>query len=369
MIRVLFVSDYYRGGDQENGRPDWELNIAKVLELSSQIIADFFYPDLCSPCSMEEKFKEALARDNFDFILFTFAAAPGSRKGILPLQLLSECKSSSRTPWVVLWGDLQIRRILRLAIELRQYFDGYLVSSTSVAQRFFPKNFCVQVPEPKRSDLFFPGKPWRERDYDVTFVGSIYRERKPIIRALSDSGLNVRVVESGSNMSVLSSEEYAELMRNSKICLSFSRSAGFHVINARAWEALSCGAVLLEQVGVETMRHFVPEREFLMFWSTDDLLNKINQVLSDESMAQALAVRGREAYCRAVGIGPAAASKQATFLGRDFDNNLEVIPSTEKIALWFRLYGFNRTLRLIFMWVTNHCRWLLVNWRVVSCRK
>ena len=43
-LRVLYVSDYYRGGARENGRPDWELNIAKVLELSSQIIADFFTP-------------------------------------------------------------------------------------------------------------------------------------------------------------------------------------------------------------------------------------------------------------------------------------------------------------------------------------
>ncbi len=113
----------------------------------------------------------------------------------------------------------------------------------------------------------------------------------------------------------------------------------------------------------------MPEREFLMFWSTDDMLNKINQVLSDENMAQALASRGHEAYCRAVGNGPGANGKQVIFLEREFDNNLEVIPSTEKLALWFRLYGFNRAIQLIFMWVSNHCRWFLVNWRVVLCRK
>ena len=52
IFKVLYVCDYYRGGVEANGLAEWEANLAKVLQLTSLVHADFFYPDLHSDAVM-----------------------------------------------------------------------------------------------------------------------------------------------------------------------------------------------------------------------------------------------------------------------------------------------------------------------------
>src|SRR3989338_7599288 len=87
--------------------------------------------------------------------------------------------------------------------------------------------------------------------------------------------------------------EYAEIFRRSKITLSFSRATFSHVINARPFEAMLCGAMVLEQEGLETPKLYTPFVDYVPYFSDKDLLEKARYYLARDEERRQIAHNGR----------------------------------------------------------------------------
>jgi len=68
--------------------------------------------------------------------------------------------------------------------------------------------------------------------------------------------------------------------KRAKIAISFSRAHGVNVVNARPFEAMSCGAMLIEQDSPELCKLFEENKEFVMWKTKVDLLEKIQYYLT-----------------------------------------------------------------------------------------
>ena len=111
------------------------------------------------------------------------------------------------------------------------------------------------------------------------------------INYLRASGINVYAI-GGERHDHLDVSEYANILRRSKITLGFSRSSSYHVINARAFEATLCGALLLEEEGVETPQMFTPYVDYVPYDSLDDLVVKAKYYLANENARNVIAESG-----------------------------------------------------------------------------
>ena len=264
------------GGQIGNGVSAWESNWVWVLSQNEIFDSQVFHPDLESPADLDRAFLQTIKSLQPDYVICILSCAPGVRVGSVGPSALNAAKQSTASIWIALWGDLHIKRIARLALDLEYLFEHYWVAGSSGGSSLFTKALPSRLLVIKRNDLFFLWTSWVEREYDVIFYGSAYKERQPFIDALRNSGLKVEMALGGECAMVHSDENCASAMRNAKICVSFASSAVCHVTKARAFEALGCGTILIEQVGVvETLRHFGPGREFLMFWDRDHLVAEI----------------------------------------------------------------------------------------------
>ena len=123
------------------------------------------------------------------------------------------------------------------------------------------------------------------RDIDVSFIGSTarYADREAALTRLVKAGIPVK--KSGSQREQrLSIEDYAALLRRSRVTLNFSKvfapEVPVHQFKGRVLEAMLCGALLLEPNNIQTRRWFTPGEEFDTFSSFDELIEKISYYIS-----------------------------------------------------------------------------------------
>jgi spore maturation protein CgeB len=108
---------------------------------------------------------------------------------------------------------------------------------------------------------------------------------------LLDNGINL--VHGGSEgRDHFSTEEYADRYKRAKLALSFSKAHGMNVVNARPFEAMSCGAMLLEQDSPELAKMFIPNVDYVPWINEVDLLEKTRYYLTHEDERKKIADSG-----------------------------------------------------------------------------
>ncbi|MFH0942903.1 MAG: glycosyltransferase [Candidatus Beckwithbacteria bacterium] len=194
-----------------------------------------------------------------------------------------------KVPVVAIWGDLQSPEQLKVSQKLAEEVDFNIYTATSVALHGLKSTKpYIYFWVPKDKTVFF--NPKNKRDIDVSFVGTLRHNRKKVIDYLIKHG--IRVLVKGGD---LSTKEYSGILQRSRISLNFNRSGWLPVITARVFEITSCGAMLLEEAGPETAKLFVPMKDYVPYFSKQDLLKKIQYYLSHNQKREAIANNG---YCR-----------------------------------------------------------------------
>jgi glycosyltransferase involved in cell wall biosynthesis len=199
-----------------------------------------------------------------------------------------------RIPLVAFWHDTcgTITRE-RYAPYINDSFDLHVLIDSDQFTLHFPTAEVIRLMPPADPHLFYPQK---EHDIEVSFVGSIAGHRS--IRADYIDYLkqrNIPMVIAGGQVgnSILSWEEYASIIKRSKISLNFSESVdGERQVKARVLEALCSGSLLLESENPETSRFFEPMREYVPCTSPEDMHDKIRYYLANESERNAIAMNG-----------------------------------------------------------------------------
>jgi hypothetical protein len=144
----------------------------------------------------------------------------------------------------------------------------------------------------------------RERDVDVSFVGTLWgnSRRRAGVEFLRANGIDV-LTGGGQHAALgcrpMPRQEYADILRRSKIVLNFSVwDDGRQQCKGRVFEALACGAFLLEEENFETRRFFDEGVDYVSFDGLEDLLDKCRHFLAHENERREIAARGHETVLR-----------------------------------------------------------------------
>jgi len=195
--------------------------------------------------------------------------------------------NNMQIPLVFFWWDTAYEGRMEFADRMAVYADlNVVVDRQDFKTKYPEKTLGLWVPQ----DTTIFCNPHRDRDIDISFIGRVdgHPRRTSAIRALRAAGLNVVYYSNGQRESQLGIEEYADVLQRSKIALNFSwtldRVPGVsHQAKARIYEATLCGAMLLESDNPHTMRWFDPFKEYVPFFSEDDLVKRATYFLEQNT--------------------------------------------------------------------------------------
>jgi spore maturation protein CgeB len=153
----------------------------------------------------------------------------------------------------------------------------------------------------------------RDRDREVSFIGTPYDDRADVLTAVADAG--VPVVVSGSpsywkralseeaygrifRCGELYEKEYREAIWRSKINLSFLTHSNQDEYAHKSFEIAGCGGFLMAERSEGHALKFKEDEEAVFFSGTEELIAKIKRYLPDEAARTRIAAAGRERAAR-----------------------------------------------------------------------
>jgi hypothetical protein len=139
-----------------------------------------------------------------------------------------------------------------------------------------------------------------KKDIDVSFMGAIKNERGPIIELLKNNGINVYTAggrgEGGSNLSF---EDYADVIKRSKISLNFNWAWTSPQRKGRIFEIAACGNFMLsnfpEALKGEDGYCFEDGKHFVSF-NENNIIEKVKYWLDHNEEREQIAKSMNELY-------------------------------------------------------------------------
>ena len=128
-------------------------------------------------------------------------------------------------------------------------------------------------------------KPEKNKDIDVLFIGQVgsYRySRKKFINYIKKVEPQYSVfISILDRENFIPWEEYISLTRKAKIVVNFSGSSDCHQLKGRVFEAMHCGALVIDSIKSPISYYFEENKHFVSYKDEKDLLIKLNSLLSD----------------------------------------------------------------------------------------
>lgn len=274
---------------------------------------DRFYYDetaLAHGGSADGSLLQRVVADPPDLLVYS----PAANSPYLPaVQTLTTIRQKYGVKIAAIFPDIAI-------VERAQYADA-IYDSIELAITIDSAPERVRVPRrdkfihlwtPQDPRLFHPGPG--PRDIEVSFLGTLenYPDREAALAHLKANGIGVHVA-GGMRQAAIPLEEYADILRRSRIALNFSQFFGghpFHNVKGRVFEILYSGAMLLEPVNPHMPAFFTAGRDYVAWDGLDDLLTKVRHYLADDTARDAIAAAG---HARATGEYSAARFWTAVF--------------------------------------------------------
>ena len=297
--RILFMADKWCAGKKEWGISEWESNLflsLKELEITETEIFHFDeYYDLHQK-SGDRAFLKKIEDWKPDLIFFVIYKTPGTDANVPKWSTIKAISNEFKIPIVAMWGDLELKELENLSISLLPFTELNIgTASETIVKRIQsqssnPKKY-IYLWVPKNPKIF--NDPNITRDIDVSYVGSPKGRRLEYINYLSLQGIQVKH-GGGERLDHFTTEEYSNQFKRSKMTLSFSRAANSHVINARPFEAMACGAMVLEEENFGTPKLFIPYVDYIPYSSNKDLAKKIKYYLQHDDERKRISRNGKE---------------------------------------------------------------------------
>jgi len=294
-IKALFVCDQWCAGNPKFGLSEWEGGLIGSLRSTDLADIDVFHFDAYYE-EHHERGDAALlthiASSRPGVICLVLYKMPGSDVNVLKWETLDAIKNVYQIPMVAIWGDLENPEQVTISRALCPYVvvNAATATVTSLARLHAPGQY-IYMWVPRDPNIFHD---WEgTRDIDVSYLGTPKEDRLTRITYLTSHGVPVTYT-GGERYRHLTTEDYADMYRRSKITLSFSRGMlGSHVINARPFEAMLCGAMVLEEAGAETPKLYGPFIDYVPYVSNKDLLEKARYYLAHDDERKRIAQNGK----------------------------------------------------------------------------
>ena len=179
-------------------------------------------------------------------------------------------------PVVFIWFDFIHGHIYNLAVNVTSAASlSVVVDTVHVPEERF---LSMWVPQDER--IFSAGN---SKEIDVSFVGTTsgYTTRINYINWLK-SRIPLHV-SGGQREHKLTIEQYADILKKSKITLNFpDKPDGSIQAKCRIYETMLSGTLLLEKENNAIQNWFAPMEHYIPFTSCEDLLNKIHHYLTNK---------------------------------------------------------------------------------------
>lgn len=198
----------------------------------------------------------------------------------------------------LIWADTHFEGIEKRILPTLELVSGHIVSDDPLLR--FRQN-------PRLNDLpatFFPfpafPQKWYEYDlqncnktFDVVFSGTLsggayHMRRTEYLDFAKAHGILIQGFTSKNygrlNDVRPSYQEYLNVLKEAKIGLNFSWHSGVGAVNARVWETIVAGAMLLttdDDVSVQAI--LKPNKDYVTFSTREDMLDKIKYYLRNSS--------------------------------------------------------------------------------------
>jgi hypothetical protein len=203
--------------------------------------------------------------------------------GLKPSSKILICLGELKIPRIYLWWDHTSPQNQKLVEEVCPFIDlNVVMDMTTLAPTSYPDKF-IYLWYPLDRRIFYPGK---ERDIDVCFLGTVlpqFVDRIHYLSLLEKAGYNILIRTGVYRENPLLIEEYAAILRRSKIALNFTMLPQYqcHQSKTRTAEIMHCGAMLLESSNEHTPKRYKEGLDYVSFNSIEDLVFKINYYLKD----------------------------------------------------------------------------------------
>jgi hypothetical protein len=204
------------------------------------------------------------------------------------------CLGELKIPRVHLWWDHTSPQNQAFAESLCPLIDlNVVMDMTTEAKTAYPDKF-IRMWYPLDRRIFYPGLA---RDIDVCFLGTIlpqFSDRVHYLSLLEKQGYKIHIRTGVYREQPLKIEEYAGILRRSKIALNFTMLPQFncHQSKTRTAEILHCGALLLESENEHTPTRFQDGEHYVSFNRIDNLIDKIDHYLAHEDERLEIAQKG-----------------------------------------------------------------------------
>ena len=163
---------------------------------------------------------------------------------------------------------------------------------------YFATNNVIGIFSIVNPNRFYPSKI---KDIDILCIGQVGSYRSSRIKYFDE----IKKLE--SNYKVVISpldreefmpwEDYISLCSRSKIIVNFSESVDFHQLKGRVFEAMTCGAVIMDNVESPIFLYFEEGKHFMSYKDEIDLPLQIKLLLSDHEKCRNISANA-EAFLR-----------------------------------------------------------------------
>lgn len=295
--QVLYAHNiYYQGREEWGPTSSWEVTWGDSLERFFGCDIVRFNPDLFGPASHADSDAAVLelvrAHETRLLVMISHIGMGWTREFISKPTLAEMRRQGIRV--VSVWGDIthvaQRDALRRLSPEV----DLNVCTATSgAANRLARRNPILYSWVPISDE---PAERKCDCGALVSLAGSARKGRQQAVDFLRANGVEVHS-SGGEGVGSLSRQDYLTMLAH-PMTLGFSKNGSESVTNARTFEALTQGSVLLEGWGRETAKVLRPYDEYVPWHSFDDLLEQVNRLSVDVAERQRIAENGRHAVAR-----------------------------------------------------------------------
>jgi hypothetical protein len=292
----IFLHYKHQGGNSRLGPSQGEDYFVDTLKLMNEVkVIEYHYDvDYKKNILGDQGLVEIVTRDHPDLIILSsYDYFSHSQPHFSVLKCI---RNKLNVPIMVLWFDSNTSyakctlKYMLNDVDLIVSVDSDSLSKDSYNDRKF-----LNLWSPANTDIFKLGN--NHRDIPISFIGSTdsYRSiREEYLKFLKNNGIYVYCKTSGLQQRI-SLEDYAEIMRRSKISLNFSHSTeGTHQLKGRVFEILFSGALLMESENNETRRFLTPMVDYVEFQSKEDLIEKVRYYLTHDVEREKIACAGHD---------------------------------------------------------------------------